>query len=93
MEESCEYGLPRGTCFVARRLELVAVAGRLCISWCAWVGRIFFVFFSFLFLGTHTADCKYEATLPHVPLLVMRLFFAFRNKSLFIPGCVQGAII
>ena len=29
MEEACEYGLPRGTCFVARRLELVAVAGRL----------------------------------------------------------------
>ena len=29
MEEACGYGLPRGTCFVARRLELVAVAGRL----------------------------------------------------------------
>ena len=56
-------------------------------------GGFFSFFFSFLFLGTHTADCKYEATLPHVPLLVMRLFFAFRNKSLFIPGCVQGAII
>ena len=34
MEEACEYGLPRGTCFVARRLEVVAVAGRLWISWC-----------------------------------------------------------
>ena len=29
MEEACKYGLPRGTCFVARRLKLVAVAGRL----------------------------------------------------------------
>ena len=25
--------------------------------------------------------------------LVMRPFFAFRQKSLFIPGCVQGVII
>ena len=40
MEEACEYGLPRGTCFVARRLELVAVAGLLWISLCVlgWVG-------------------------------------------------------
>ena len=28
-----EYGLTRGTCFVARRLEVVAVAGLLRISW------------------------------------------------------------
>ena len=68
MEEACEYGLPRGTCFVACRLELVAVAGRLWISWCVSVGRIFFVLFSFFFLRTNTAYCKYEATLPHVPL-------------------------
>ena len=33
MEEACEYGLPRGTHFAARSLELVAVAGRLWISW------------------------------------------------------------
>ena len=33
-EEACEYGLSRGTCFAARSLELVAVAGRLWISWC-----------------------------------------------------------
>ena len=31
MEED-EYGLTRGTCFVARRLEVVAVAGLLWIS-------------------------------------------------------------
>ena len=29
MEEECEYGLPSGTCFTARRLEVVAVAGLL----------------------------------------------------------------
>ena len=32
--EAGEYGLTRGTCFVARRLEVVAVAGLLCIWWC-----------------------------------------------------------
>ena len=31
MEEACEYGLTRGTCFVARRLQVVAVAGLLWI--------------------------------------------------------------
>ena len=33
--EASEYGLTRWTCFVARRLEVVAVAGLLWISWCA----------------------------------------------------------
>ena len=32
--EAGEYGLRRGTCFVASRLEVVAVAGLLWISWC-----------------------------------------------------------
>ena len=43
--EAGEYGLTRGTCFVASRLELVAVAGLLWVSWCVWVGRIFSFFF------------------------------------------------
>ena len=30
MEKACEYGLTHGTCFVARRLEVVAVARLLC---------------------------------------------------------------
>ena len=33
--ESDEYGLTRGTCFAARHLEVVAVAGLLWITW--WV--------------------------------------------------------
>ena len=33
--EAGKYGLTRRTCFVARRLEVVAVAGLLWISWCA----------------------------------------------------------
>ena len=49
MEEACEYGLTRGTCFFARRLELVVVAGRLWISWCVLGWADFYrFFFSFL---------------------------------------------
>ena len=62
-----EYGLTRGTCFVARRLVVVAVAGLLWISWCV-LGAAGFRFFPFFFLQTHTACCKYEAALPHLPL-------------------------
>ena len=45
--EAGVFGLTRGTCFVARRLEVVAVAGVLWISW--WVlsaagFRVFMIF-------------------------------------------------
>ena len=40
-----EYGLTRGTCFVARRLEVVGAAGLLWISWCVLGVADFFVFF------------------------------------------------
>ena len=54
--EAGEYGLTRGTCFVARRLEVVAVAGLLWVSWCVLGGAHFFmclcVCFCFLFLRT-----------------------------------------
>ena len=64
-----EYGLTRGMCFVARRLDVVAVAGLPWILWCVLGGAVFFVFrFSCFFLRTHTACCKYEAALPHLPL-------------------------
>ena len=45
--EAGECGLTRGTCFATRSLELVAVAGRLWVSWCV-LGRvdIFLFFFS-----------------------------------------------
>ena len=53
----------RGTCFIASRLAMVAVAGLLCIWWCVVGAAGFFrVFiFIFIFLRTHTACCKYEA--------------------------------
>ena len=43
--EAGEYGLTRGTCFAARRLEVLAVAGLLWTSWCVLGGADFFVFF------------------------------------------------
>ena len=47
--ETCEDGLTRKGCFVASRLEVVAVAGLLWISWCVWVGRFFRFCFIFFF--------------------------------------------
>ena len=63
-----EYGPTRGTCFVAGRLELVAVAGLLWISWCALGAARFRVFF-FVFFSSNAQGLlqKYEAALPHLP--------------------------
>ena len=49
--EAGEYGLTRGTCCVARRLEVVAVAGLVWISWCVLGGADFssVLFFSIFF--------------------------------------------
>ena len=69
--EADEYRLTRGTCFVARRLEMIAVAGLLWISWCVLGGVDFFVFCFFqlfFLLRTRTDYCKYYAALPHLPL-------------------------
>ena len=41
--EAGEYGLTRGACYFARRLEVVAVAGLLRLSWCVLGGVDFFV--------------------------------------------------
>ena len=45
--EAGEYGLTRGTCFLACGLELDAVAGLLWISWCVLGGADYFVLFFF----------------------------------------------
>ena len=44
--EASEYGLTRGTWFFARRLEVVAVAGLMWVSWCVFDGAGFFSCFS-----------------------------------------------
>ena len=52
--EAGEYGLTRGACFVARRLELVAVAGLLWLSWCVLGGADFLFFiFSIVFFSSN----------------------------------------
>ena len=40
--EAGEHGLTRGTWFFARRLEVVAVAGLMSLSWCVFDGAFFF---------------------------------------------------
>ena len=107
--EAGEYGVTRWTCLLACRLELDAIAGLLWISWCVLGGADFFsVFFFdfFCFERTRPAASMRSPPASFTSLLVMRPFFAFRQKSLFImrpffafrqksiliPGCVQGAI-
>ena len=48
--EAGEYRLTRGTCFIARRLEVIAVAELQWISWCVQGAEGFRAFlFSFFF--------------------------------------------
>ena len=53
--EAGEYELTRATCFVVRRLEVVAVAGLLRISWCELGAAGFRVFLRvfFFFSNAH----------------------------------------
>ena len=102
--EADDYGLTRGTCFVARRLEVVAVAGVLWISWCVWVGRISSCFF---FMDVFFFERTQSAASMRPPCFIYlstsnearprgrsdRGRFFLRQKSLFIPGSVQGAVI
>ena len=129
--EAGEHGLTRGTCFVASRLEVVAVAGLLRISWCvlgaAGYFRVFafrFIFFKrtrpaasmrppcLIYLSTSIPSDFAKSDCISRPIffsdrnikirssesdriingLIMRPFFAFRQKGLSIPGCVQGGL-
>ena len=51
--EAGEYGLTRGTCFVDRRLELVAVAGMLWTSWCILGGAFLFDLFHLFYFSSN----------------------------------------
>ena len=67
--EAGECGRTRGTCFIARPLEVVAVAGLLWISWCVFgAGDSSVCFFFVFFFFERTRPAKYEAALPHLPL-------------------------
>ena len=68
--EAAEYGLTCGTCFVARRLEVVAVAGLPWIYFVVCFGWWNFVYFFFVFFtsNAHGLLQVYEAPLPHLTL-------------------------
>ena len=79
--EAGEYGLTPGTCFVARRLGVVAVAGMQWISWCVSGGADSFVFFFVFFF--------FERTRPAASMRPPLASFT----SLLVPGCVPVAIL
>ena len=83
MEEDCECGLPSETCFTARRLEVVAVAGLLRIYFVVCFGSVWwdFVFFFFVFFTPNAHG-----------LLQVRGNLA-SCTSLRVSGCVQDVII
>ena len=82
--EAGEYGLTRGTSFVASRLDVVAVAGLLWISWCVWVRRDFVGGVRFFFFErTRPAASMRPPCLIHL-LLVLRF-----NVYLFLAQCEQ----
>ena len=57
--EAGEYGLTRRTCFFARRLEVVAVAGLMWVSWCAFGGAGFFrALHEFAFSNSCTSNTR-----------------------------------
>ena len=51
--EAGEHGLTRGTCFFARRVEVVAIAGLLRRSWCVLGGVDFSCFFYGFFFSSN----------------------------------------
>ena len=59
--EAGEYGLTRGTCFVARRLEVVAVAGLMRVSRYVFGGARFFRFFhEFVFPNSYAQSSNHR---------------------------------
>ena len=66
--EAGECGRTRRTCFIARRLEVTAVAGLLWISWCVLGAADFLIFFP-----SSDAHGLLQVSIrpsPHLPLLV-----------------------
>ena len=93
--EAGEYGLTRGTCFVARRLEVVAVAGLRWISWCVLGAAGFRVcFFVFFFERTLPAASIRPPCLIYIYTSNEAVFLPInKSEGLFIPECVHAYII
>ena len=71
--EAGEYGLTRGTCFVERRLEVVAVAALIWISSCVWGGADFLCVCVFFFERTRPAASKRPPCLIYLSTSKTRL--------------------
>ena len=71
----------------------VAVYFVVCLGWGGKIFSIFFFRILFFSSNAHGLLQVWGRLASFTSLLVMRPFFAFGQKSLFIPGCVQGAII
>ena len=77
-----EYGLTRGTCLVARRLEVIAVAGLQWFSWCVLGAAGCRVFFSVVFSSNANGLLQVWATLASfTSVLVWRPVFTYRHKA------------
>ena len=80
--EAGEYGLTRGTRFVARCLEVVAVAGLMWVSWCVFSGAGFFCVF-FFFERTRPAASMRPPLASFTSLLVILLLRGHRHRPIF----------
>ena len=100
--EADEYGLTRWTRFVARRLEVAAVAGLVWISWCVLGGANFVVFFGsilFFFERTWPTASMRPPLASFTPLLEMRqgrgseateaVFFPLGKKNISYRGAYR----
>ena len=97
--EAGEYGLTHGACFVARRLEVVAVAGLLCISWavlgapgfcfvwCLFHFSFFVVFFPSKAQGLLQVRGRLASS---TSFLSMGPIFSFTHKNFFNTGVRTG---
>ena len=87
--EAGEYGLTRGTCFVARRLDVVAVAGLLWISWCGLGGAGIREFFFFVFFLSNFERSRPPASMRPPGLLYLSTSETCCNPVL----CFEGVYI
>ena len=78
-----EYGLTRGTCFIARRAEVVAIAELLWIAWCVLGAAGFRVSFVVVFLSSNAHGLLHVGgrLVSFTYLLVARKLSANRTKT------------
>ena len=90
--EAGEYGLTRGTCFVARRLVVVAVAGLLWISRCVSGAAGLFVFFRmfFFFERTRPAATMRPPCLIYVSTSMLKTVAVFCQRGGLLGGRLQA---